>query len=346
MPVHVTRRRSGVWYAGGTVRAAGQSVTVAERSTGCRARTDADAVAARWDREERDQLIEGTGPRLTVADCFEAYIKRPGGLKRYDVDRIAEMNEIAGHFALTSAATAWNAWVAHRGGGLKPTTIARSRNTFQAALNHGAASHGTVAPRLPTVKGGAGIERAVYLTDDERERLLAAYNPHAGRVALMLAYQGCRSQEALQLDWRNVDLIRGAIHFRAVDTKAERARTVPLHPRVAEMLLTSWHRAGWVERGHVFLSAKGRPYADTRGRAERNQGGNPLAQAHATACARAGVTGFRVHDWRHDFAARMVMSGCDMRTLMDLGGWSSLRMVQRYASVTGQHMVEAIGRLR
>lgn len=70
-----------------------------------------------------------------------------------------------------------------------------------------------------------------------------------------------------------------------------------------------------------------------------------MAKAHETACRIAGVEGFRVHDWRHDWAARMVMAGTDLYKLMKLGGWSSLRMVQRYASVTGEHMADAVKRL-
>lgn len=346
MPVHVTRRRSGFWYAGGTVRAGGQSIAVAERSTGCRARTDAEAVAARWDRDERDQLIEGKAPPLLIADCFVSYLKRPGGVKAYDKNRIADMNEIAGTFTLIHAPAAWRSWVAVRGVTQKPTSVARWRSTFQAAINHGAAEHGTAAPRLPAVRGGAGIERAVYLTDDERRRLLAAYNPYAACPILVMAYQGCRTQEALQLDWRNVRFETRTIQIIATEAKSGKSRTVPMHPRVDALLFGMWHAAGQPTSGLVFRSSRGEPYADTRGRGERTQGGNPLTQAHETACGRAGVTGFRVHDWRHDWAARMVMSGCDMRTLMDLGGWASLRMVQRYASTSSAHAADAIGRLR
>ena len=70
-----------------------------------------------------------------------------------------------------------------------------------------------------------------------------------------------------------------------------------------------------------------------------------LIVALHTACAKAGIEGFRVHDWRHDWAARMVMAGVDLYTLMRLGGWSSLQMVQRYASVSADHLREAMARL-
>ncbi len=281
-----------------------------------------------------------------IAECLTAYATRPGGLKRYDIARLLDLNKFTGIFPIGQAAIAWSAWVANRGSGQKPTSIQRWRNTFQAALNHGAAAHGTTAPKLPPVKGGAGVERAIYLTDDERRRLLTAYNPHAACPVLLLAYQGMRTQEALQLDWRRVNFDARSIFLPADETKAEKARTVPMHPRVDALLFGMWCAAGRPVSGPVFLSAKGRPYADTRGRDGGRQGGNPLAQAHDTACARAGITGFRVHDLRHDWAHRMVMSGCDLRTLMDLGGWSSLRMVTRYTAGSPQVAVEAIGRLK
>ena len=220
-----------------------------------------------------------------------------------------------------------------------------ARDPLQAALNHGCAIHELPAPKLPGVKGSSGTDRAIFLPDDQRQRLLAAYNPHAAGPVLLLAYQGLRTQESLQLDWRWVDLDRRTIHLAAAETKAGRGRTVTMHPRVDALLFGLWHAADKPAIGRVFISSKGHPYADTRGRGEHQQGGNPLSRAHATACERVGVVGFRVHDWRHDWATRMVWAGTDLPTLMRIGGWSSLRMVQRYATTSADRMAEAIRRL-
>jgi site-specific recombinase XerD len=40
------------------------------------------------------------------------------------------------------------------------------------------------------------------------------------------------------------------------------------------------------------------------------------------------------------------MAGIDLITIMRLGGWKSLRMIQRYAAVDSQHMQEAVRRLQ
>ena len=91
---------------------------------------------------------------------------------------------------------------------------------------------------------------------------------------------------------------------------------------------------------HIFLNRFGEPYADTRD--YDFQGGNPIAKAHRTACKRAGITDFRVHDWRHHWASQHVMAGTDLETLRRMGGWKSLDMVQRYVAVSDVHMQEAI----
>ncbi len=347
MPLHY-RRRGEVWHARGRIRVGTQTVIVAEFSTGARTRGDAEAVGAAREAEVRGDLLDGTAGRqrrLTIGDCLESYLARPGGVRSYDVARIHGLNEMIGDRPLIEVVAAWRTWLAARGSAQKPSSVARWRAILQAALNHGCAAHDVPAQRLPGVKGAAGEERAIYLPDDQRRRLLAAYNPHAACPVLLLAYQGFRTQEALQLDWRWVDFTRQTIHLVASETKAGKGRTVTMHPRVDALLFGLWSTAGKPAIGRVFLSARGHPYADTRGRGDRQQGGNPLATAHGTACRRAGVTGFRVHDWRHDWATRMVWAGTDLPTLMLIGGWASLRMVQRYATTSADRMAAAIRRL-
>ncbi len=344
MPVRVTRQRNGVWYAGGTVRVGKEVREVAEYSTGSRSRADADHIAATRDGEIRREIQDGPAGRarsIQIIQAIDAYLDRPGGVKNYDVARLYAFGEVMGHRPISDALPAWQDWLRSHAN-LMPATIARSRATLQAALNHGAEALSIPPPRLPGVRGAGGVERVVYLTDDERRRLLAAYNPHAACPVLVLAYQGFRTQEALRMDWRWVSFRRPTIAIPASGTKTGTGRTVPMHPRVEALLFGMWCAAGKPDSGTVFLSVRGEPYADTRGRDGGRQGGNPLTQAHETACKRAGITGFRVHDWRHDFATRWLMSGGDILTLQRICGWSSPRMVQRYATTTADHMAKSL----
>ena len=347
MPLHY-RKRGKTWHARGRIRVGTQTVIVEEFSTGARSRIDAEAIGAAREAEIRGDILDGAAGRarrLTIGDCLEAYLSRPGGVRSYDVARVGEFNEIFGDRPVTEALAGWRSWLEARGGKQQPSSVGRWRAILQAALNHGCAAHELAAPKLPGVRGATGGDRAIYLPDPQRQRLLAAYNPSAACPVLLLAYQGLRTQEALQLDWRWVDFARRTIHLVGSETKAGKGRTVAMHARVDALLFGMWTASGQPAIGRVFLSSRGRPYADTRGRGDRQQGGNPLARAHATACRAAGVTGFRVHDWRHDWATRMVWAGTDLPTLMQIGGWASLRMVQRYATTSADRMAEAIRRL-
>ena len=332
------RKRGKVWHARGTVRVGRETITVPEFSTGCVARSDAEAVADVEAAKLRAEAIDGPAgraKRVTIADCLLSYARRPGGVRARDKQPIASLNDFMGARPLIEAPAAWRDWVnghtAHA-----PATLARYRTILAAALRHGASDHGIDAPKLPTVKEPR-VEPVPVLSEDERARLLASYNPWAARPVLLLAYQGMRTGEVLRLDWRDVDMARQSIHVRAEGAKSGKGRALPMHPRVAEMVAALREERGRPQTGVVFLSQRGVPYADQR----EEGGGNPLARAHETACRRAGVTGFRIHDWRHDWAARMVMAGVDLYSLMRLGGWSSLRMVQRYAAVSAEHLRDA-----
>lgn len=39
------------------------------------------------------------------------------------------------------------------------------------------------------------------------------------------------------------------------------------------------------------------------------------------------------------------MSGIDLRTVMDMCGWRTPRMVQKYAAITADHMAEPIRKI-
>jgi integrase len=218
-----------------------------------------------------------------------------------------------------------------------------TRALILAVVRHACRAQGIPAPTLPAVET-EGDTRVAMLTAAERKRLLAAYSPHAACPVLLLAHQGMRTQEVLRLDWRDVDFetetLRIGVRAGGHRTKSRRGRAVPMHHQVVMLLWGMWHAAGKPSAGTVFLSSRGDPYQDTT-----DQGGNPLRKPHATACRKARVTGFRVHDWRHDWAARMVMAGVDLYTLMRIGGWSSLAMVERYAAVSADHLRDAMRRM-
>ena len=257
-----------------------------------------------------------------------------------DVWRIGQLNESLGDCSIRDLTGGWNTFKSARCDGLAAATVDRFRATLQAAVNHACRDWGIDPPRFPPIKFSNG--RLRYLKVEERERLLGAYAPHVRPIALTFCFQGCRTQEALQLDWRDIDLARGTMFFAR--TKNGEPRTVAMHSRVKAVVEALWVSRDKPLDGHVFLNRLGQPYSDTRN--YRFPGGNPLRKAHQTACGRAGIGDFRIHDWRHHWASWCVMSEIDLETIKRMGGWKSLRMVKRYTAVSTEHMEEAIAKIK
>ena len=329
------RKRGAVWHCRGTVRVGRQSITVREFSTGCASKIDAAAVgAAEEARIRQEYLATGTvndALAVTIHDCIAAYKDRPGSLHPFDIQRLDDLDTNIGNRRLTQAKEAWSDWLRDHGHKRAPATVARWRSTLLAAMKHGAEDYGVAVPELRPVHG-AEIERIAYLTPSQEARLLSAYNRWAAPVMLVLCETGLRTQEALQLDWRHIDWDRGAIIIEhsgqrhGPRTKSGKSRRVGMRAVVRETLAAIWAKRGRPDGGPVFLNKLGKPYTDTR-----QKGGNPLTSAHRTACRKAGIEQFRIHDWRHHFAVWFLKRGGNLRALCQIAGWSSMRMVHRYA---------------
>ena len=59
----------------------------------------------------------------------------------------------------------------------------------------------------------------------------------------------------------------------------------------------------------------------------------------------AGLDGYTWHGNRHTFASRLVMASVDLRTVQELGGWKTLKMLQRDSHLAPGHLHEAVERL-
>jgi hypothetical protein len=55
-----------------------------------------------------------------------------------------------------------------------------------------------------------------------------------------------------------------------------------------------------------------------------------------------GLEGVTHHALRHTDASAMVAAGISLRVVQDIGGWSTLRMLERYAHPSGAEMSRAV----
>jgi integrase len=173
--------------------------------------------------------------------------------------------------------------------------------------------------------------RLRWLSAEEEARLLAAALSETLRALIVLGLNtGLRIQaEALQLRWEDIDMKRGQLTVAAAYAKNGRSRMVPLNSIVRQALAPlQRHATG----PFVFSKPNGDPYRSIR-------------SAFQTACRRAGLSGVTPHTLRHSFGSRLAMSGADMRTIQDVGGWRTLGMVERYSHLAESHKTEAVEKL-
>jgi integrase len=77
--------------------------------------------------------------------------------------------------------------------------------------------------------------------------------------------------------------------------------------------------------------------------------GKRIARANGkvwrNALMKAGIKDFRWHDLRHTWASWAVQNGVTVFEIQHLGGWSSSRMVERYAHLSSSHLMAAAKKL-
>ena len=106
---------------------------------------------------------------------------------------------------------------------------------------------------------------------------------------------------------------------RAAYAKTVQARTIPINSLVREAHERLPRRSEW-----LFAKPNGKSY-------------------HAVA---AGLTQDVVlHTLPHTFATRLIENGVDLWTVQELGGWSNLKMLERYGHVRPSRKAEAVGGL-
>jgi hypothetical protein len=338
------RKRGRVYHVRGSVRLGGETRRVKEHSTGCDRREDAEAYRARLEHELRQALLHGDGGKgqaLTVADAGLLYMNRPGGLKSYDLWRLDQLNEVVGDYPVAKAAEGWGRFKQVRCGGLAPATVERFRAVLQAALNNAAAVERFDPPKVGRTdrvpRSGSGSCRG------PRKPGCSAATPRTcGRSPRPYAFRDCGSGKRCG---STGPMSTGPGTACSLPRpRPAIPRSVTLHPAVRKALHRLWVGRGSPAEGRVFLNRVGRPYADPR--RYKLPGGSPIRRAHQTACRRAGVDDFHVHDWRHHWACRCVMSGIDLETIRQEGGWKSLRMVEHYGTVSAAHRATAMKKLR
>jgi integrase len=140
--------------------------------------------------------------------------------------------------------------------GVSPATVKRGVITpIRAVLTKAAKRGWCDRPAFDIPREMKG--RVRFLLPGEAWRLTTAASPHIRVLVTFLLGTGARMSEALDLDWREVDLTGAQAIF--LDTKGGAPRIADLSPALVAVLGNLPHR-----EGRVFLNNLGLPYSDRR----------------------------------------------------------------------------------
>lgn len=330
------RKDSGYWW----VRVTAPDGREIRRSTGTDRRADAEAYEATLKLELWRAARLGERPPRTWKEAVVRWLE--------ETTHKASREDDLMHLR----------WIDPHLGALRLDQIDRERlRALLAARRRDGVSHATVNRMLSLVhailrraeRAWEWIERAPsipllpepqrrvrWLTREDADRLMAELPEHLADMARFSLATGLREANVTGLEWSQIDLSRRVAWIHPDQAKARRAIGVTLN-KDAVLVLRRWQGRHPVR---VFCYPRV---------SDGQRTWMPIAKAGGAAwrkaLARAGITDFRWHDLRHTWASWHVQAGTPLHRLMEMGGWSSMDMVLKYAHLASEHLAADAARI-
>ena len=165
-------------------------------------------------------------------------------------------------------------------------------------------------------------KRIRYLTVEEIRRLHDELPAHLKDPFMFSIMTGLRRSNVLNLRWRQIDFDRNVIIIDGSEMKAGHTHVVPITASIRQLLSRNFGN----HPVYVFTK-NGRRIP-------------PIFYLWKKALDRAGIKDYRWHDNRHTWASVLIQNGVPINELQEMGGWHSIRMVQRYAHLSPYKLTE------
>lgn len=190
-----------------------------------------------------------------------------------------------------------------------------------------------VVPKIRLLK--ANPARKGFLPREKFEELLAALPKHLRPLVMLLYFCGVRLGEALQVEWKQVDLTRPIIRLESEQTKTSEPRIIPLPDVLVRML-----RQAEPKEGRVF-------------------DGTNIRKEWAKACAAVGLgtlgpvdgngdrrySGLLIHDLRRSAIKNLMRMGVSEKVAMTISGHKTRAVFDRYNIIDEQDVLDAMQRV-
>lgn len=183
------------------------------------------------------------------------------------------------------------------------------------------------------------IERLpIYMTEFELNLFLKTIESTGRKNALhdlcffkLLAYTGLRRQEAIRLNWTDINFGNNTVTVHM--GKCKRSRVVPMPESLSEKLWEYLQTRLPLSTQAVFLSEAGHRISPSI-----------TGTRFTKYLKRSGLTGkgFTMHKLRHTYASHLVLAGVDLLSVQQLLGHSDLNSTQVYTHINTQHLKKQI----
>ena len=201
--------------------------------------------------------------------------------------------------------------------------LACLKSLFNHAIKDGFCDHNPIK----RIKFQKEPKRALYyLDEDEAQSLIESCDTEAIKTFVILGLNtGMRTQEMLSLKWTEINFKDNIITLK--DTKSGNEETVLMNKNVLN------HFSGLDKtRDYVISKPNGENYIDVR-------------RAWDRVIKKAGIKKCSPHILRHTFATTLTRLGADLLVVKELGRWSDLKLVERYAHIGREHRTRIVSLL-
>lgn len=177
------------------------------------------------------------------------------------------------------------------------------------------------------------IERVRELSGEEADAFWSELRPDYHPLLWFLANRGFRVRSVLGMKKADVDMNRSAV---CIHIKGRGRTWQPIAPEQAAVLQTEMMRSPlsvvWtyeVQRGDMAGMRRPITY-------------NGLRRTMQTTLKRAGVSDFRIHDLRHDFASKLLRATRDLALVKKALAHADISSTVRYAHVLDEDVITGL----
>ncbi len=169
-------------------------------------------------------------------------------------------------------------------------------------------------------------EKTRVISEEEEATILKNSYPQLRSFLIIALNTGMRAGEIYRLTWKQADLPDRMITVEK--TKSGRVRQIPINEGLFQELVRIRNRNTQSE--YLFYNPRtGRPITS-------------MKKAFAGALKRSGLSGIRIHDYRHSAASRWIRSGVDIQTVKELLGHADITTTMRYVHTNVQAKRKAV----